>query len=124
MPSYKLTYFAGRGRGELSRLLFAVSGTKFEDVRVEFPDWPALKPKTPLGSLPLLETEGKTLVQSLSIARFLANKFGLLGKTVEDQAIADMIVATCEDVRVNLAPALFEQDPAAREYEDLFYKGK
>ena len=43
MPSYKLTYFNGRGRGEIARMLLAASGKKFEDVRIEFSDWPALK---------------------------------------------------------------------------------
>jgi glutathione S-transferase len=38
MPSYKIVYFDGRGRAELSRLILAASGTPFEDVRVK--DWP------------------------------------------------------------------------------------
>ena len=44
MPSYKLSYFNGRGRGECSRLLFAAAGQKFEDVRLQFEDWPKVKP--------------------------------------------------------------------------------
>ena len=43
MSSYKLTYFNGRGRGEIARMLFAAAGKEFEDVRIEFPDWPKLK---------------------------------------------------------------------------------
>ena len=43
MSSYKLTYFNGRGRGELSRLVFVAAGRKFEDVRIDFSDWPKLK---------------------------------------------------------------------------------
>ena len=42
MPSYKLTYFNGRGRGEISRMIFTAAGVKFEDVRIEG-DWPKLK---------------------------------------------------------------------------------
>jgi len=42
--SYKLTYFNGRGRAELSRLIFAQAGVQYEDVRVEHSDWPQLKP--------------------------------------------------------------------------------
>jgi len=41
---YKLTYFDGRGRGELLRLLLKVEGAQFEDVRVKMEDWPKLKP--------------------------------------------------------------------------------
>ena len=43
MP-YKLTYFNGRGRAELSRLIFAQAGVQYEDVRIERADWLQLKP--------------------------------------------------------------------------------
>ncbi|KAI8482143.1 hypothetical protein Bbelb_401330 [Branchiostoma belcheri] len=46
MPTYKLTYFNGRGRAETIRLLFAAGGIKYEDVRIEGAQWPALKPST------------------------------------------------------------------------------
>jgi len=42
--SYKLTYFNGRGRAELSRLIFAQAGVPYEDVRIEGAQWPELKP--------------------------------------------------------------------------------
>jgi len=42
--SYKLTYFNGRGRAELSRLIFAQAGVPYEDVRIEGAQWPQLKP--------------------------------------------------------------------------------
>lgn len=44
MPTYKLTYFAARGRAELIRLIFHTGGVKFVDERIEGKDWPALKP--------------------------------------------------------------------------------
>ena len=40
----KLTYFNGKGRGELSRLILAHAAVPYEDKRVEFNEWPALKP--------------------------------------------------------------------------------
>ncbi len=43
MGKLKLTYFNGRGRGEPSRLILAQAGVDYEDVRIEFADWPALK---------------------------------------------------------------------------------
>jgi len=42
--SYKLTYFSGRGRAELSRMIFAQAGVQYEDVRLERADWQQLKP--------------------------------------------------------------------------------
>ena len=45
MPAkYKLTYFDIRGRAEMTRMAFAAADVKFEDCRVKFEDWPAMKP--------------------------------------------------------------------------------
>lgn len=43
MPNYKLHYFNIKGRGETIRMIFAAAGQKFEDYRIEFPDWPNKK---------------------------------------------------------------------------------
>ena len=44
MKKVKLTYFNGRGRAEVARLILSIAGVEFEDVRVEFSDWEAVKP--------------------------------------------------------------------------------
>ena len=44
MSSYKLYYFDGRGRAELSRFVFAQAGVEYEDVRVAGAEWGKLKP--------------------------------------------------------------------------------
>ena len=41
MPKYVLNYFDGRGRAEVSRLIFAAAGLQYTDNRVK--DWPAKK---------------------------------------------------------------------------------
>lgn len=41
---YKLTYFNITGFAEPIRYLFNYGGIKFEDVRVEFDEWEAVKP--------------------------------------------------------------------------------
>merc|ERR1711874_663423 len=69
-PKVKITNFNLRGRAEPSRLLLAYGGIKYEDCRVTpaFQDpteWQALKPKTPYGSLPLLEWDGTCIAQFL-----------------------------------------------------------
>ena len=51
MCDFKLSYFNVGGRAELTRLIFAKSGTKFEDERIEFADWPAKKGKVSWGSV-------------------------------------------------------------------------
>jgi len=35
LTTYKFYYFNSRDRGELSRLIFAAAGQKFEDIRIE-----------------------------------------------------------------------------------------
>ena len=52
----------------------------------------------PLGQVPVLEYNGEVLCQSISIARFLAKEFGLAGKTNLEQAQADMIIDTGNDL--------------------------
>ena len=42
-PKLKMTYFDARGRGELSRFILAYAGRDFEDNRIQFSEWPALK---------------------------------------------------------------------------------
>ena len=41
MVNYKLHYFNGRGRAEISRLIFAAAGVNYDDHRIE--DWPSEK---------------------------------------------------------------------------------
>ena len=43
-PKIKLTYFNGKGRTEPARLILAYAGVDYEDNRIEFEDWPKLKP--------------------------------------------------------------------------------
>lgn len=99
-PKYKLTYFNGMGRAELCRLIFAEAGVEYTDNRVEMADWPAMKPTTPFGSMPLLEIKGcdQAMCQCQAIARFLANEFGLAGKTSLEQFHVDMVCAGIVDL--------------------------
>ena len=68
MAQYKLTYFAMRGRGESIRLLLNLVGQNFVDNRIQFQNWPQLKPNTPFGHLPTLEVNegGSTIVLAQS----------------------------------------------------------
>lgn len=98
MPSYKLNYFNGRGRAEITRLIFAAAGQTYTDNRVASEDWPALKPESPIGQMPYLEVDGAKLPQSISIARFVARELNLAGKNSLEQAQADAIVDTLMDL--------------------------
>ena len=51
----------------------------------------------PGGQMPVLEVDGVKLGQSMTIARFLANKFNLAGSTPLEKGQADMIIDYCTD---------------------------
>ena len=50
-----------------------------------------------LGQLPVLEVDGKTIGQSMTIARFLARRYNLAGKNDLEEAEADMLVDSMTD---------------------------
>ncbi|XP_078589985.1 hematopoietic prostaglandin D synthase-like isoform X2 [Branchiostoma floridae x Branchiostoma japonicum] len=98
-PKYRLVYFNVRARAEPTRLVFAAAGVDYEDVRIQRNEWPGLKPNTPMGQLPVLEVGGVTICQSMAIARYVAKETGLAGKTILEQAQADMLVDGLDDLR-------------------------
>ena len=116
MPEYKLYYFNSRGKAEIVRQLFALAGQKYEDVRYEQEEWKAAKAKlnAPFGQLPVLSIDGQLFSQSVSIARYLAEKFGFAGKTDLEKLRADMVVHCTEDFAQALFKALFESDEAKK----------
>ena len=70
--SIKLTYFNIQGAAEKVRLALVLGGIPFEDVRVPFDQWGAMKPTTPYGQLPLMEIDGGAPVaQSDAMLRYV-----------------------------------------------------
>ncbi|XP_060071065.1 glutathione S-transferase-like [Ylistrum balloti] len=97
MPTYKLTYFPSRARGELIRLIFTIVGQTYKNDIIAMADWPLFKRKMPTGQLPVLEVDGKQLSQSLAIARYLAREFDLAGHSSLEQCLVDQVVDTAAD---------------------------
>ena len=114
MSSYKLVYFEIKGRGEVSRLIFAQAGVEYEDKRVSKEEWAQLKPTTPTGQLPLLEVDGKTLTGSRPINRFLAERFGLAGSNDLENAEIAGIIDLMDDFIMRLFPWFIEKDEAKK----------
>ena len=113
MPNLTLNYFNGRGRAELTRLIFAAAGATYTDNRIA--DWPATKGDAPLGQLPYLTVDSVKLPQSIAIARFVAREFNLAGRTNLEQAQADAIVDTILDLVNFYYSKIFSiQDAAAK----------
>ena len=109
-PKVKLTYFNLRGRAEPTRMLLAYGGIEFEDCRVANEGWMSLKPKTPYGSLPVMEWNGEVMAQSVTIARFVAKEVGLAGRNNMECAQVDEIVDAVNDIGVAGAQAMFSKD--------------
>ncbi|CAF1184567.1 unnamed protein product [Rotaria magnacalcarata] len=115
MSTYKLYYFNSRGRAEVSRLIFAAAGQKYEDIRYNQDEWPSHKTEMPLGQMPALEFNSTKLPQSKSIARFLAKQFHLAGRDNLEQAKVDAVIDTIDDLIPKLISIFFEQDETKKE---------
>ena len=114
-PSYKLYYFQGRGRAEASRLILAYAGIKYEDVRLSGKEqWPEFKPKTPFGTMPVLEEDGKMVGGSLVIARYLGEKHGIAGGDAWENAKIANIVDFVSDFMQEMTKVYMEKDEAKK----------
>lgn len=108
MNKPRLIYFdAPVSRGEECRLALHLAGVDFEDVRVKREDWPALKPKTPYGSLPVLELPGHPpFAQSNAILVLIGRRHGLHPQDDFEAARHEGLMQHVEDLRARLSPTL------------------
>ncbi|CAH0725476.1 unnamed protein product, partial [Brenthis ino] len=121
MPSNKIYYFDCKALGEGARLLLAYGQEGFEDIRVTEKEWPSLKPTMPFQTMPVLEVDGVKYSQSLAIVRYLGRKYGLSGKTLEEDLLIDQNMYFFNDIRlaaygVSLLP---DEDLKAKQKKDL-----
>lgn len=120
---YKLIYFNVTGRGEVSRFIFAQAGVKYEDHRVKAENWMQLKPNTPTGMLPILQTEGKQLTGSRVIERFLAERFNLAGSNDIENAEIAGIIDVLSDFGMQVEATFFDEkgllaSPEVKKFEE------
>ena len=97
----QLLYFNLPGRGEATRLALTIGGISFEDKRIEFSEWPATKPTTPWGSLPVLTLQDGTtqIAQQRAILRFVGKETGLYPNDDNlNAAKMDELLDACEDI--------------------------
>ena len=114
MPTYKLYYFNVKGRAEPIRFVFAQAGVTYEDIRLNKEQWAEFKPKTPYGTMPVLEVDGKMLGQSHLIERFLAEQYELAGSNVFENAEIAGIVDFFDDLGEKMMPYFLEKDEARK----------
>jgi hypothetical protein len=109
--SYKLTYFAGKGLAEPTRIMFALAGQAFEDERFPYhvdaadaaskhPEFTAAQQTgafaVSMHSLPVLTFNGVRIGQSKAIERFVAARLGMAGADEVERAQIDCV---CEHLR-------------------------
>jgi glutathione S-transferase len=105
-PSVKLTYFDIEGAAEPIRLALVLSGTPFEDERVAFQDWAALKPTTPYGQLPLLTVDGKLYTQSKAMLRWVGSSCSKTLYPADKLLEVEEAIGLIEDLIGSWTPAL------------------
>ncbi len=115
MPSISLTYFDSPGRAEPVRLALRLGGLPFTDRRLSFQQFGELRASgaLPLGSVPLLEIDGVTYVQTAAMLRYVA-KIGDASLYPADPLAAlavDSVIDCVNDTWYSaLMPSLFERD--------------
>ena len=116
MTKPRLTYFdAPVSRGEECRLALHLAGVDFDDVRIKREDWPALKPTTPFGSMPVLEMPGHPpLAQSNAILVLIGRLHGLHPQEPFEAARHEAVMAHVEDLRASVAPTIRIADEAEK----------
>lgn len=118
-----LTYFdLARSRGEECRLALFLAGVEFEDRRLTSKEWPAYKPKTPFGSMPVFEVAGKPPVsQSNAILAYVGRRYGLLPKDEWEAMRLESLLSACEDLRyaVNKTTGIKDPEEVKRKRAEL-----
>jgi len=116
----ELTYFAGPGRAQLTRLVFAAGGVEFKDTRHSFEEWAKIKADPEclahkgFGQMPFL-THGDVLIfQSHAVAQYAAeigiNKNRKWANEALNRATDKMVLDTHKDVQSAMYKCLFGSD--------------
>ena len=107
----KLTYFDIEGAAEPVRLALVLSGTEFEDDRVKFPDWAALKPKTPNGQLPIMQIgdDPQMRTQSSAMLRMVGAEYSPDGSLYPRDKLYDVeeVLGLLDDAKRDWTPSLY-----------------
>lgn len=102
----KISYFACRGRAELTRLVFAAGGIDYEDEKCKMAEQKRRKEagELPFGQFPTLTVGEKCFAQSYSIAKYAAKIAGMHPADPLLALAAESIVDTTDDVRSKYVP--------------------
>ena len=124
MPKLVLTYFDLDGsRGETARLALHLAGIAFEDRRIPWKDWPAVRDSTPFQAMPVLEVDGQAIAQSNTINRYVGKLTGLYPKDDWQAALADEVMDAIEDISVEFEETIALEPEAKKKAREALAKG-
>jgi glutathione S-transferase len=106
----KLTYFKIEGVAEAVRLALLLSKTPFEDNRISFSEWSALKPSTPNGQLPIMTIGDDASVvktQSKAMLRWIGMTKSSTLYPVDKVFDIEEAIGDIEDLQRTFSPAQF-----------------
>lgn len=121
MPEIKLTYFDFPGRAEASRLALTIGGIPFEDERLLFEEFVALKPTLPYASLPVLTVDGQVYAQSVAILRYCGKLASIYPEDTLHAQQTDEVLDTIIDFITGLEVA--SNPPPSEDDQDNVEKG-
>ena len=107
----KLLYFNLQGRAQAIRYLLASKGVAFEDQRLTFEEWPAVKTSGTYGEGPQMplwvQDDGKYFMQSRAILKMLAFEHGYMPENAQQEYEAEWYLSTVVDCIEMKRDALF-----------------
>lgn len=99
MARYKLTYFDfDGGRAEPIRIAFHAAGIEFEDCRISFAEFAAMRDATRFSSVPVLDIDGAPVTQSNAILRYIGKMAGLYPEDDRQALYCDEAMGAIEDL--------------------------
>jgi prostaglandin-H2 D-isomerase / glutathione transferase len=104
--SIKLSYFDIEGAAEHVRLALLLSRTPFEDHRISWAEWPAMKPTTPNGQVPIMTFEdGSVRAQSKAMLRWVGSTKSSTLYPKEKLFDIEEVIGDVEDMQRAFTPA-------------------
>ncbi len=124
MPTYKLTYFDfDGGRGEAVRLAFHIGGIAFEDHRVTFPEFGALRGQLRFNAVPVLQIDGTAVTQSNAMCRYVGKLAGLYPDDAMQALYCDEALDAVEDISQKIGTTIGLKGPALLEAREQLVQG-
>lgn len=124
MPRLKLTYFDfDGGRAEAVRIALHAGGIAFEDHRISFAEFGALRPQLRFNQVPSMEIDGVVVTQSNAMCRYVGRLTDLYPEDALQALYCDEVLDAVEDVSHQIGVTIGLKDEALREARAQLVQG-